>query len=129
MAKLLSAVAEKAIVKLKESGALVDFYVAKHDYESGLNGTGRTLLARAEPWPTDIVWNNIRENAYADSTIDRWMNNDYKNKLDPSIQAQITETQFYYTEGNGSRKTVPLSRDIFILSGTEYGISADRMMT
>ena len=129
MAKLLSAEAEKAIVKLKESGALVDFYVAKHDYESGLNGTGRTLLARAEPWPTDIVWNNIRENAYADSTIDRWMNNDYKNKLDPSIQAQITETQFYYTEGNGSRKTVPLSRDIFILSGTEYGISADRMMT
>lgn len=129
MAKLLSAVAEKAIVKLKESGALVDFYVAKHDYESGLNGTGRTLLARAEPWPTDIVWNNIRENAYADSTIDRWMNNDYKNKLDPSIQAQITETQFYYTEGNGSRKTVPLSRDIFILSGMEYGISADRMMT
>ena len=129
MAKLLSAVAEKAIVKLKESGALVDFYVAKHDYERGLNGTGRTLLARAEPWPTDIVWNNIRENAYADSTIDRWMNNDYKNKLDPSIQAQITETQFYYTEGNGSRKTVPLSRDIFILSGTEYGISADRMMT
>lgn len=129
MAKLLSAVAEESIVKLKENGALVDFYVAKHDYESGLNGTGRTLLARAKPWPTDVVWNNIRENAYADSAIDRWLNNDYKNKLDPSIQAQITETQFYYTVGNGSRKTVPLSRDIFILSGTEYGISADRMMT
>lgn len=129
MAKLLSAVAEESIVKLKENGALVDFYVAKHDYESGLNGTGRTLLARAKHWPTDVVWNNIRENAYADSTIDRWLNNDYKNKLDPSIQAQITETQFYYTVGNGSRKTVPLSRDIFILSGTEYGISADRMMT
>lgn len=129
MAQLISALSEGSIVKLKENGALVDFYVAKHNYESGLNGTGRTLLARAKPWPTDVVWNNILENAYADSTIDRWLNNDYKNKLDPSIQAQITETQFYYTVGNGNSNTVPLSRDIFILSGTEYDISADRMMT
>lgn len=129
MAKLLSAMAEGSIVKLKESGALVDFYVAEHDYESGLNGTGRTLLARAEPWPTDVVWNDILENAYADSTIDRWLNNDYKNNLDPSIRAQITETQFYYTVGNDNRNTVPLSRDIFILSGTELDISADRMKT
>lgn len=129
MAQFISTLSEGSIVKLKENGALVDFYVAKHDYESGLNGTGRTLLARAKPWPTDVVWNNILKNAYADSTIDRWLNNDYKNKLDPSIQAQITETQFYYTVGNGNRNTVPLSRDIFILSGTEYDISADRMAT
>lgn len=27
-----------SIIKLKENGTLVDFYVAKHDYESGLNG-------------------------------------------------------------------------------------------
>ena len=34
-----------SIVKLKENGVLVDFYVAKHDYENGLNGSGRTLLS------------------------------------------------------------------------------------
>ena len=28
-----------SIVKLKENGVLVDFYVAKHDYENGLNGS------------------------------------------------------------------------------------------
>ena len=27
-----------SIIKLKENGTLVDFYVAKHDYESSLNG-------------------------------------------------------------------------------------------
>lgn len=41
-----------SVVKLKEDGVLVDFYVAKHDYESGLNGVGRTLLVRKDypPW-------------------------------------------------------------------------------
>ena len=37
-----------SIIKIKENGTLVDFYVAKHDYESGLNGTGRTLVVRKD---------------------------------------------------------------------------------
>ena len=37
-----------SIVKLKENGVLVDFYVAKHDYENGLNGMGRTLVVRKD---------------------------------------------------------------------------------
>ncbi len=34
----LSTFAEGSIVKINESGSPVEFYVAKHDYESALNG-------------------------------------------------------------------------------------------
>lgn len=36
---------EGAIITLNENGNPVEFYVAKHDYEAGLNGAGRTLPA------------------------------------------------------------------------------------
>lgn len=41
-----------SIIKLKENGTLVDFYVAKHDYESGLNGAGRTPPRTTKTAPT-----------------------------------------------------------------------------
>ena len=36
------------ILYINESGSPVPFYVAKHDYESGLNGAGRTLGVRKD---------------------------------------------------------------------------------
>ena len=42
----LSDYAEGDLIKLNEGGSPVDFYVAKHDYESSLNGAGRTLVDR-----------------------------------------------------------------------------------
>lgn len=42
----LSDIPEGTLVKINESGSPVEFYVAKHDYETGLNGAGRTLLVR-----------------------------------------------------------------------------------
>lgn len=45
----LGSKAVMSTVKLKENGTLVEFYVAKHDYESGLNGSGRTLIVRKSP--------------------------------------------------------------------------------
>ena len=32
--------------ELKENGVLVEYYVAKHDYEPDLNGSGRSLVVR-----------------------------------------------------------------------------------
>ena len=52
-----------SIIKLKENGTLVDFYVAKHDYESGLNGAGRTLVVRKDTYD-DRVWDSGNVNAY-----------------------------------------------------------------
>ena len=44
----LNTITPGAILYLNESGSPVPFYIAKHDYESGLNGDGRTLVVRKD---------------------------------------------------------------------------------
>ncbi len=112
-----------SIVKLKENGVLVDFYVAKHDYENGLNGSGRTLVVRKDCY--DIrQWHTSNVNAYATSAIDTWLNSTYKNLLDADIRGVIGTTKIKYTPGNGSTTVGTLERAIFLLSVTELGKSA-----
>ena len=81
-----------SIIKLKENGTLVDFYVAKHDYESSLNGAGRTLVVRKDTYD-DRVWDNGNVNAYASSDLDSWFNSTYKNMLDADIRSLIGTDQ------------------------------------
>lgn len=112
-----------SVIKLKEDGVAVDFYVAKHDYESGLNGSGRTLVVRKECFDTR-VWDADSVNAYAASDIDAWFNGTYKAKLEADIQTAIGTTKFYYTPGNGNTTVTTLERAIFALSVTELGKTA-----
>lgn len=118
----LSDLEEGALVKLKESGSPVEFYVAKHDYESELNGAGRTLLVRKDCYD-DRQWHSSNVNAYASSTIDSWLNNTYKNMLDTDIRESIGTTKIRYTPGNGNIVVGTLERAIFLLSITELGQS------
>ena len=111
-----------SIIKLKENGTLVDFYVAKHDYESGLNGAGRTLVVRKDTYD-DRVWDNGNVNAYASSDLDSWFNSTYKNMLDADIRSLIGTTKIRYTPGNGNNTVGTLERAIFALSLTELGQS------
>lgn len=112
-----------SIVKLKENGVLVDFYVAKHDYENGLNGSGRTLVVRKDCYDTR-QWHTSNVNAYATSAIDTWLNSTYKNLLDADIRGVIGITKIKYTPGNGNTTVGTLERAIFLLSVTELGRSA-----
>lgn len=112
-----------SIVKLKENGVLVDFYVAKHDYENGLNGSGRTLVVRKDCYDTR-QWHTSNVNAYATSAIDTWLNSTYKNLLDADIRGVIGATKIKYTPGNGNTTVGTLERAIFLLSVTELGRSA-----
>lgn len=112
-----------SIVKLKENGVLVDFYVAKHDYENGLNGSGRTLVVRKDCYDTR-QWHTSNVNAYATSAIDTWLNSTYKNLLDADIRGVIGTTKIKYTPGNGNITVGTLERAIFLLSVTELGRSA-----
>lgn len=112
-----------SIVKLKENGVLVDFYVAKHDYENGLNGSGRTLVVRKDCYDTR-QWHASNVNAYATSAIDTWLNSTYKNLLDADIRGVIGTTKIKYTPGNGNTTVGTLERAIFLLSVTELGRSA-----
>ena len=109
-----------SIVKLKENGVLVDFYVAKHDYENGLNGSGRTLLVRKDCYD-QRQWHGSNVNAYATSAIDSWLNSTYKALLDADIREAMATTKFYYTPGNGNTTKTTLERAVFLLSATELG--------
>ena len=118
----LSDLDEGDIVKIKENGSPVEFYVAKHDYESGLNGTGRTLVVRKDCYDNH-VWATDGENAYANSTIDSWFNSTYKNILASNIRSLIDTTKIRYTPGTGNTSVSTLERAIFALSLTELGQS------
>lgn len=116
----LSKCAEGTLVKINEGGKLVDFYVAKHNYESGLNGAGRTLLVRKDCY-NDQRYSGSYANNYAKSAIDSWLNNDYKNLLDADVQSLIGTTKFEAMTGNGTGNTGTLSRSVFLLSLMELG--------
>ena len=116
-----------SIIKLKESGTLVEFYVAKHDYENGLNGNGRTLIVRKDCY--DMRAFSSSNNAYANSSLDSWLCNTYLKLLDADIQAAIGTTKFYYTPGNSNATVTTLQRAVFQLSLTELGKSASYAKT
>ena len=110
------------IVKLNESGSPVEFYVAKQDYESELNGAGRTLLARKDVYDRR-QWNSANVNSWADSTILSWLNDTYKALLDADIQEAMGTTTYRYTPGNGNNTVSTRSDSVFLLSLTELGQS------
>ena len=118
----LGALPEGSIIYLNENGSPVQFYVAKHDYESSLNGTGRTLVVRKDTY-NDWVWASDIVNAYATSNLDSQFNSTYKNMLDADVRSLIGTTKIRYTPGNGNNTVGTLERDIFALSLTELGHS------
>ena len=118
----LSSLAEGTLIQIKENGSGVPFYVAKHNYESGLNGAGRTLVARKE-CTQKMAW-GTGKNAYAGLTLDNWLNNTYKPTLDSAVQKLIGTTTFYYTYGVKENKIITLIRSVFIPSLAEYGFTA-----
>lgn len=120
---LLNTIAEGSIVKLNENGSPAEFYVAKHNYESGLNGAGRTLLVRKDCYDKR-QWHSSNVNAYAASDIDAWFNGDYKALHTASAQAAMGTTKFYYTPGNGNTTVTTLGRSVFALSIAEFGKSS-----
>ena len=112
------------IVKLNENGSPVDFYVAKHDYESTLNGTGRTLLVRKDCYAQSSMYANPSAD-FADGALDTLLNGTYFPILDSGIQSKVTLTKFYYTHYADYNYTLAtLERKVFPLSVTEFGKSA-----
>ena len=119
----LNTITPGAILMLNESGSPVQFYIAKHDYESGLNGAGRTLVVRKDCYD-NLQWQKSNINAYASSSIDSWLNGTYKNLLDADIRGVIGTAKSKYTPGNGNNTVGTLERAIFLLSATELNKSA-----
>lgn len=114
----LSQIEEGHTITLNENDAPVKFYVAKHDYESDLNGTGRTLIVRKYCYDSRR-WNSSNQNDYINSSINAWLNNTYLYLLDADIRKAIGTTKFRYTFGNGSNALGTMSKPVFLLSATE----------
>ena len=115
----LNTIIPGAILYLNESGSPVPFYIAKQDYESGLNGAGRTLVVRKACYDSRAFSNS--NNAYAGSSLDSWLCNTYLQLPDADIQAAIGTTHYYYSPGNGNTTVTTLQRAVFQLSVTELG--------
>ena len=107
---------------MNESGAPVEFYVAKINYEESLNGAGRVLVVRKDVYD-ERQWNNSNVNAWASCTMRSWLNSTYKALLDAGIQEAMGTTTYRYTTGNGSVAIRTISDSIFLLSATELGKS------
>ena len=115
----LSTITPGAILYLNESGSPVPFYIAKHDYESGLNGAGRTLVVRKDCYKMSTFG---KSNNYETSFINDNLQNTWPKLLDNNIQTLMGTTKFYhYKNGSGM---ITLDRAAFQLSLTELG-SAD----
>lgn len=123
----LNTITPGAILMLNESGSPVPFYIAKHDYESGLNGAGRTLLVRKDCYNKQLF--GSKNNAYANGPLDSFLCNTWLKLLDTDIQAMISTTKFYYTPGNGNATVTTLQRAVFQLSLTELGKTASSTNT
>ena len=123
----LNTITPGAILYLNESGSPVPFYIAKHDYESGLNGAGRTLVVRKNCYAQYKFGADY--NTYAGSETDVWLNNAWLKLLDADVQAAISKTKFYYTPGNGNNTVTTLQRAAFLLSMTEFGYTNSHMNT
>lgn len=118
----LSDISEGETVFVDEDGNTAEFYVAKINYESDLNGEGRILLVRKD-CTEQRQWDSSNINSYADSDIDVWLNSEYKEKLSKVVQNAMGETSFYYTIGNGDAAVSTLQRSVFLLSCTELDLS------
>lgn len=115
--KSLSSYAEGDIVNINEYGAPVEFYVAKHDYETRYNGAGRTLLLRKNVTNGER-WNANGTSSWENSTLRSLLNREYIERLDVNILDLIAKTSYliYY---RGYSTT--LSDTIFLLSCSELG--------
>lgn len=113
---------EGTLITITENGAPVEFYVADHDYQSDLNGDGRTLVTRKYCYD-QRQWGTTN-NAWVNSSLQSWLNNEYKSKFSVNVQNLIGLTQYYYTPGNGNKNLEIRSDAVFALSATELGQSA-----
>ncbi len=113
----LGELAEGDVITIKENGNPVEFFTAKQNYESELNGVGRVLLVRKscldELWAVSSGSSYI---AFQSSAVCTKLNGDYLNRFSSIVQAAISTTTFV-----SGPKSNTCTKGIFLLSATEIG--------
>ena len=94
----LGNLAEGTLIKILENGSPVEFYLAKHSYEPGLNGQGRELVVRKGCFsqvPYDQTTGDIDINDYMRSSFTSACSS-YVSNLSEFVQSKIGTTKFPY---------------------------------
>lgn len=107
-------------VCLMEGSAKVKFYALCHNYESGLNGKGRTLFCRESPTTSGTHTTSAEENYRVDSNNeDTWYKNTYVNKFSDQVRRLIGTTKYagqyahYFTGTVGYPSGTKLDSDTY----------------
>lgn len=120
-------------VYLMEGSTKVKFYALAHNYESGLNGKGRTLFCRESPAGSGTHTTSTKENYRVDSNNeDAWYKNTYVNKFSGEVRKLIGMTKYigqyvymtYTQTGNPSKAVLDgdtYESSFFPLSTAEVG--------
>ena len=87
-------VAEGSAVYVLESGKRVKFILAKHNYESSLNGSGKHLLVRASPLSDNVIRNNM--DWVKDTSLRTWLSGTYAKRLDSNFQKRVVSVSCKY---------------------------------
>lgn len=82
-------------VYLMEGSTKVKFYVLCHNYESGLNGKGRTLFCRESPATSGTHTTSNKSTYIVDSNNeDAWYKNTYVKKFSDEVRNLIGSTKY-----------------------------------
>ena len=124
-------------VYLMEGSTKVKFYVLAHNYESGLNGKGRTLFCRESPAGSGTHTTSAKEDyrVYSNNE-DAWYKNTYVNKFSGEVRKLIGMTKYIgqyvymtYTQtgdptGNAKIDSETYESSFFPLSTAEVALRA-----
>lgn len=103
-----------------ENGSPVEYYVAQKNYQSGLNGAGRTLLVRSSsPFGTTFKTSSAK-NEYENSILDQALVS-FVDRFQDSVKEALGPTKIPHVHGNGDYTVTTLERKCFALSATEFG--------
>ena len=123
--------------EISDEVSIVPFYVAKHNYESDLNGNGRTLLVRKDcldsntDWySSDIETTELPYITYEGSNLKSFIENTYSTFLPERVINYIGTTNILESDAvvttTVSLAPVTKSRSLFVLSATELGYTYQR---
>lgn len=97
--------AEGSLIKLYVNKTPIEFYIAKHDYEPGLNGSGRTLVIQKDCYDKQ-KWLAVGQLRYFnDSDLYDWLNGEYYNRFSDNMKTLIGNTTYYSYQGEGVKNT------------------------
>lgn len=124
-------------VYLMEGSTKVKFYALSHNYESRLNGKGRTLFCRESPAGSGTHTTSAKEDYRVDSNNeDAWYKNTYVNKFSGEVRKLIGMTKYIgqyvhmtYTQsgnptGNAEIDSETYESSFFPLSTAEVALMA-----